>query len=72
MSSTFCEWPCAVSTTMASTCAATSASARSIVSLAIPTAAATRRRPSESLHALGYFTIFWMSLTVMSPFNRKS
>ena len=36
----------------------------------MPTAAPTRSRPSESFEAFGYFTIFWMSLTVMSPFSR--
>ena len=40
MSRTPCACPCAVSTTSASTCAFTSASARSIVSLAMPIAAA--------------------------------
>ena len=39
---------------------------------AMPTAAAARRRPSASLQAAGYFTAFWMSLTVMSPFSLKS
>src|SRR5215475_5188057 len=43
MSMTSCEWPCAVSTTMTSTCAATSASARSSVSLATPMAVLARR-----------------------------
>ena len=69
MSSTPCECPCAVSMTSTSTCAATSASARASASLPTPIAAPTRSRPSESLHALGYFTSFWMSLTVMSPFS---
>ena len=70
MSRTPCEWPCAVSTTRTSTLAATSASARSIVSLATPIAAPQRSRPSESFEAFGYFTAFWMSLTVISPFSR--
>ena len=72
MSRTFCEWPGPVSTTSASTLAATSASARSTVSRAMPTAAPQRSRPSESLDAFGYLTAFWMSLTVISPFSRKS
>ena len=46
------------------------ASARSIVSRATPIAAPTRSRPSAFLLAFGYFTAFWMSLTVMSPFRR--
>ena len=47
-------------------------SARSIVSRATPTAAPQRSRPSESFDAFGYLTAFWMSLTVISPFSRKS
>ena len=39
---------------------------------ATPTAAPTRRRPSESLQACGYLICFWMSLTVMRPFRLKS
>ena len=70
MSSTPCECPCAVSITSTSTCAWTSAAARSMVSRLTPTAAPTRRRPNSSLQALGYFTSFWMSLTVMRPFSR--
>ena len=58
MSSTPCEWPCAVSTTRTSTLAATSASARSIVSRAMPIAAPQRSRPSESFAAFGYLTAF--------------
>ena len=50
--------------------AATSASARSTVSFAVPTAAPQRRRPSESFEAFGYLTAFWMSLTVINPFKR--
>ena len=38
-------------------------------SLPTPIAAPTRSRPSASLHAFGYLTIFWMSLTVISPFS---
>ena len=34
--------------------------------------AATRSRPSASLHAFGYLTGFWMSLTVIRPFSLKS
>ena len=64
---TFWECPCALSRTSTSTLAATSASARSRASAAMPTAAPTRRRPSESLHALGYLIAFWMSLTVIRP-----
>ncbi len=72
ISSTPTEWPCAVSMTSTSTCAATSASARSIVSLAMPTAAPTRRRPRSSLQAIGYLMAFWMSLTVIRPLSRYS
>ena len=39
---------------------------------ATPTAAPTRRRPSESLQAFGYLICFWMSLTVMRPCRLKS
>ena len=60
-------WPCAVSTTTTSTLASTSAAARSRTSGVTPSAAPTRRRPSESLQALGYLICFWMSLTVMRP-----
>ena len=67
-----CEWPCAVSMTSTSTPAATSACARSIESLAMPMAAPQRSRPSASLHAFGYLIPFWMSLTVIRPFSRKS
>ena len=72
MSITPCEWPCAVSTTSTSTPAATSACARSSESLATPIAAPQRSRPSASLHAFGYLIAFWMSLTVIRPFSRKS
>ena len=72
MSITPCEWPWAVSTISTSTCALTSASARSRVSRAMPTAAPVRRRPSESLQAFGYLMAFWMSLTVIRPFSLKS
>src|SRR5664279_2686471 len=60
-------WPGEESSTRRSTFAATSSRARSSRSPLAPTAAATRRRPKESLHALGYLICFWMSLTVMSP-----
>ena len=67
VSMTFCECPWALSRTRTSTLAATRASARSRASAAVPTAAPTRRRPSESLHAPGYLIAFWMSLTVIRP-----
>ena len=35
----------------------------------MPLAPATRRRPLESLLALGYLSFFWMSLTVMRPLS---
>src|ERR1019366_7716408 len=66
-SSTPSLWPCEESSTRRSTFAATSSRARSRRSVVAPTAAATRRRPNESLHALGYLICFWMSLTVMRP-----
>ena len=47
------ECPCAVSTTSTSAPAFTRASDRSTVSLAMPTAAPTRNRPSSSLDAVG-------------------
>ena len=60
-------WPCAVSMTMASTPAATSAAIRSRVSDVTPTPAATRRRPFSSLHAIGLSFAFVMSLYVIKP-----
>lgn len=66
-SSTPCEWPCAVSTMMTSTPAATSASTRWSVSPPTPTAAPTTRRLALSLAALGLSVFFWMSLTVIRP-----
>ena len=72
MSSTFWEWPCAVSITSTSTPAWTSAVARSMASRATPMAAPHRSRPSESFDALGYLIAFWMSLTVIRPLRRKS
>ena len=41
--------------------------ARSRKSPVAPIAAPTRSRPCESLAALGYFSFFWMSLTVIRP-----
>ena len=67
MSSTPAESPLAVSTTITSTPAESSAPARSQASPKNPIAAPTRRRPSSSLVALGYFSVFSKSLTVMSP-----
>ncbi len=57
--------------TSTSAWAATSASARAIASLPTPTAAPTLSRPSASFDAAGYLMTFWMSLTVMRPFNRN-
>ena len=42
------------------------------MSLPTPIAAPQRSRPSESLHAFGYLTAFWMSLTVIRPFSMNS
>ena len=64
-SSTCSEWPCAVSTTRQSTPAAISSSARSKPLSPTVVAAATRRRPSASLAALGWAVAFSMSLTVI-------
>src|ERR1700722_15931741 len=63
------EWPWAESMARASTRAATSSAARSRKSPVAPMAPATRRRPWESFEALGYFSFFWMSLTVMRPLS---
>ena len=65
------EWPCAVSTTITSTPAATSASTRSSASGPTPTAAPTRSRPCSSFVASGYWIVFWMSLTVIRPRSRR-
>ncbi len=67
MPTTPLEWPWAVSITIASTPASTSASTRSIESAVTPTPAATRRRPRESLHAKGLSLALVMSLYVTSP-----
>ncbi len=64
--------PCAVSMTRASTPASTSAEARSRLSAVTPMPAATRRRPSASLHALGLSLALVMSLYVTSPTKRPS
>ena len=61
-SSTPTECPCAVSITTASAPALTSISILSRVSDFTPTAAATRRRPFESLEAIGLSLIFMRSL----------
>src|SRR3989338_6985764 len=52
-SSTPCEWPCAVSTTITSTPASASNATRSSVPTPTPTAAPARRRPRLSLQASG-------------------
>ena len=72
MSSTPRESPFAVSTTITSTPASRSAWARSHASPKKPIAAATRSRPSASLVAFGYFSLFSKSFTVMSPLSRPS
>ena len=56
------ECPCAVSITMASAPAFTNASIRCKVSAVTPTPAATRKRPLESLQAIGLSFAFVMSL----------
>jgi len=66
------ECPCAVSTTIASTRASTSAAARSRKSPVAPIAAAQRSLPSSSFAALGYLIAFWMSFTVIRPFRWPS
>ena len=43
--------------------------ARSRKSPVAPMAAPTRSRPCASLAALRYFSFFWMSLTVIRPFE---
>ena len=64
------ECPWAVSTTRQSTPAAIRSSARSNPLSPTEVAAATRRRPSASLAALGWAVAFSMSLTVMRPTQR--
>ena len=59
--------PCEVSTIRKSAPASASACARSSASGLAPTAAPTRRRPSASFAAFGYFSAFTKSLTVMRP-----
>ena len=66
------EWPCAVSTTITSEPAPTSAWARSSASGPTPTAAPTRSRPCSSFVASGNSIFFWMSLTVIRPRRRPS
>ncbi len=70
MSSTPAESPLAVSTTSTSTPASRSAPARSQASPKKPIAAPTRRRPSSSFVAFGYFSDLSKSLTVMRPESR--
>ena len=65
------EWPCAESSTRASTPAWTSAPARSRMSFVTPMAAAQSRRPCLSFAEFGYFTTFSMSFMVMRPLRRK-
>ena len=67
MSSTPALSPLAVSTTITSTPASSSAVARCQASPKKPMAAPTRRRPSSSLVAFGYFSLLSKSLTVMRP-----
>ncbi len=64
------EWACEVSMTSASTLAATRALTLSRVSAPVPTAAPTWRRPNLSLEAVGNFSVFTMSLNVISPFRK--
>ena len=66
------ECPCAVSITIASTPASTRRSHRSAESPPVPTAAATRSRPSSSLQASGNSVCFWISITVTNPLRLKS
>jgi len=68
---TFLEWPWAVSITITSHPALRSASILISLSLATPTAAPTRSLPIWSLHALGYFRIFSISLMVIRPLRLK-
>ncbi len=70
MSSTACEWPCAVSTTRKSAPASASAWARPLASSPTPTAAPTTSRPALSLVACGNFSLLVKSLTVISPRSR--
>ena len=69
-SSTWREWPCAVSTTTRSTPASISASVRAKPLSPTVVAAATRSRPCSSLQAFGLATAFSMSLTVIRPTQR--
>src|SRR3954468_5935372 len=69
-SSTYLEWPCAVSTTTRSTPAAISASERANPLSPTVVAAATRNRPCSSLQAFGLATDFSISFTVMRPTQR--
>ena len=63
----FAEWPCAESSTSASTPACTRAPALSRMSFVTPMAAAQSRRPCLSLAEFGYLTTFSMSFIVMRP-----
>ncbi len=71
-SSTPSLWPCAVSTTSASTPALTSSSTRSSVPSPTPTAAPTRSLPCASRAALGKLVCLVMSLTVIRPRSSKA
>ena len=61
------EWPCAESSTSASTPTFSKRSARSSTSFVTPMAAAQSSRPCASLAAFGYLTAFSMSLMVIRP-----
>src|SRR5258705_4705382 len=65
-------WPCAESTTSASTPASMRVRARLYDSSPTPTAAATLSRPAGALVANGYCSLLAKSLTVISPANRPA
>ena len=68
----FLECPCAESITIQSTLALTRAWTLSITFAVMPTAAPARSRPCESWAEDGYFTLFSISLIVISPLNLYS
>ena len=71
-SATPSEWPCAVSITIRSTPASTSASVRANPASPTPVAAATRKRPSLSIHAIGFKTACSLSFSVNNPVSLPS
>ena len=68
---TFSECPCALSNTITSTLASTSAATRSRTLAVIPTPAPHKSLPCSSFAASGYLIVFSISFIVISPLRLK-